>query len=296
MSFRSTAFLLTLALCTGPALALEPAPAKIKTLIIDGQNNHGHWPKTTVMMKQYLEDTGLFTVDIERTAFTWQGAKLIEQYPIGKKTTAEKKPKADPNFKPDFSKYQVVITNFGWGAAHWPQETKDSFLEFIKGGGGLVVVHAANNSFGDWPEYNKIIGLGGWGGRNEKHGPYVYYNDKGEEVRDNSPGRGGSHGPVTLELRAWAKRRALKTVVTDTIFEVESAASLQLSQAWRYLADAAHAAVLLRSQREPVEAMRASSSAQVDGNPADERASILDVLTIVALTDAMMAPPRAPCE
>ena len=204
MSFRSTAFLLTLALCTGPALALEPAPAKIKTLIIDGQNNHGHWPKTTVMMKQYLEDTGLFTVDIERTAFTWQGAKLIEQYPIGKKTTAEKKPKADPNFKPDFSKYQVVITNFGWGAAHWPQETKDSFLEFIKGGGGLVVVHAANNSFGDWPEYNKIIGLGGWGGRNEKHGPYVYYNDKGEEVRDNSPGRGGSHGPqweFTITLR-----------------------------------------------------------------------------------------------
>ena len=36
---------------------------KIKTLIIDGQNNHGQWPKITYMMKGYLEETGLFTVD-----------------------------------------------------------------------------------------------------------------------------------------------------------------------------------------------------------------------------------------
>ena len=46
---------------------------KMKALIIDGQNNHAIWPKTTMMMKGYLEDTGLFDVDIERTKYTWQG-------------------------------------------------------------------------------------------------------------------------------------------------------------------------------------------------------------------------------
>jgi type 1 glutamine amidotransferase len=40
-----------------------------------------------------------------------------------------------------------------------------------------------------------MIGLGGWGGRNEKSGPYVYYNDEGKMVRDSSKGRGGNHGP-----------------------------------------------------------------------------------------------------
>jgi hypothetical protein len=45
----------------------------MRALIIDGQNNHGIWPKTTIMLKDYLEATGLFKVDVERTAFTWQG-------------------------------------------------------------------------------------------------------------------------------------------------------------------------------------------------------------------------------
>jgi hypothetical protein len=40
-------------------------------------------------------------------------------------------------------------------------------------GGGFVTVHAANNSFSTWKAYNRMIGLGGWGGRTEKDGPYV---------------------------------------------------------------------------------------------------------------------------
>ena len=39
-----------------------------------------------------------------------------------------------------------------------------------------------------------MIGLGGWGGRDETFGPYVYYNAQDELVRDTSEGRGGSHG------------------------------------------------------------------------------------------------------
>jgi type 1 glutamine amidotransferase len=48
-----------------------------------------------------------------------------------------------------------------------------------------------------------MIGLGGWGGRNEKNGPYVYWKD-GKIVRDTSKGPGGSHGaqnPFLIEVR-----------------------------------------------------------------------------------------------
>jgi hypothetical protein len=62
-------------------------------------------------------------------------------------------------------------------------------------GGGFGSVHAADNSWPMWLEFNKMIGLGGWGGRNEKDGPYVYYSNEGELVRDPSPGGCGAHGP-----------------------------------------------------------------------------------------------------
>jgi len=39
-----------------------------------------------------------------------------------------------------------------------------------------------------------MIGLGGWGGRDEKTGPYAFYDDNGEEQRDPDPGPCGSHG------------------------------------------------------------------------------------------------------
>ncbi len=165
MFVRCAAFALVLSLAT-TLLAAE----KIKTLIIEGQNNHGNWPQTSQMMQKYLEETDLFAVDIARTK------------PNGE----------DPDFKPDFSKYQLVLSNYN--GAPWPKETQTAFIDFVKNGGGFVVVHAADNSFGDWKEYNEMIGLGGWGGRNEKTGPYVYFNDQGEPVRDEKPGGGGSHG------------------------------------------------------------------------------------------------------
>jgi type 1 glutamine amidotransferase len=149
-----------------PTLGAEP----LKALIVDGQNNHRVWPKTTQMMKQYLEQTGLFEVAVATT-----------------------KPKgADLEFKPDFSKYDVVVSNYN--GAPWPKATQQAFEDYMQSGGGFVVVHAANNAFPDWVAYNEMIGLGGWNRRNEKSGPYVYYGQDGKLVRDKSKGRGGHHG------------------------------------------------------------------------------------------------------
>jgi type 1 glutamine amidotransferase len=155
------------ALLAGTVTAAEPS---LKCLIVDGQNNH-NWRETTPIMKKILEETGLFTVDV---------------------ATSPDKNEDMSSFKPEFAKYDVVLLNYNGKA--WPEATNQAFLDYVKGGGGVVVVHAADNAFGNWKEYNEIIGLGGWGGRNEKSGPYVYYKD-GKLVRDTSPGRGGSHGP-----------------------------------------------------------------------------------------------------
>lgn len=179
------------------AVADDKSDEKIKVLIVDGQNNHGDWPKITAMIKQYMESTGKFAVDVERVKFTWRGEKWLKDFSLddGKKYESVKKAKSDPDFSPEFSNYHVVVSNFGHGAAEWPEETKAAFTKFVSEGGGFVSIHAADNSFPKWKEYNEMIGLGGWGGRNEKSGPYVYYNDKGEVVRDQAKGGGGGHGP-----------------------------------------------------------------------------------------------------
>ncbi|MCE7060240.1 ThuA domain-containing protein [Dyadobacter sp. CY343] len=168
----------------------------LRVLIVDGQNNHEQWPKITAMMKYDLEQTKKFTVDIQRTRYTWQGDKWAAQYPVkgGPETQPLKEPKMDSAFHPKFANYDVVICNFGWNAAPWSAAAQQDFEKFMKNGGGLVVIHAANNSFPKWPAYNQMIGLGGWGDRTEKDGPYVYYDQNNKLIRDIKPGNAGSHG------------------------------------------------------------------------------------------------------
>ncbi|WP_248722777.1 ThuA domain-containing protein [Seonamhaeicola sp. ML3] len=195
--------------CKAKTKSVKPeAKPKLKALIIDGENSHGIWPKSTFMMKDYLEQTGLFEVDINRTNFNWIGPhhnevegitdikELISLYPLndGKERQVVDTPKMDPNFSPNFNNYDVVISNFGWKSSDWSESTKVNFENYMKNGGGLVTVHAANNPWGNWLEFNKMIGLGAWGGRDHTSGPYVYYNDKNEVEFDESKGICGSHG------------------------------------------------------------------------------------------------------
>ncbi|MEN9020479.1 MAG: ThuA domain-containing protein [Verrucomicrobiaceae bacterium] len=152
--------------------AKDDAAAKVqKVLLVDGQNNH-KWQATTPVLKHALESSGRFTVDI---------------------STSPSKGSKDgwDNWRPQFADYDVVVSNYN--GELWPKEVQDSFETYVKGGGGFVTVHAADNAFPQWREYNKMIGLGGWGARNEVSGPYVYYKE-GKMIRDTSPGRGGSHG------------------------------------------------------------------------------------------------------
>ena len=76
----------------------------------------------------------------------------------------------------------------------------------MRNGGGLVIVHAADNAFPGWKAFNEMIGVGGWRDRTEQAGPFWYVKD-GKLTSDNAPGRAGSHGrPRAVQDHACAIR------------------------------------------------------------------------------------------
>ena len=108
MNTRSV-LLSLLSIATLAVVGTANAAEKIKVLIVDGQNNHDVWPKSTMMMKQYLEESGLFEVDIARTRSIWKWEREEAWLPLAGVGEVEKlkEPKSDPTFDPDFSKYQL---------------------------------------------------------------------------------------------------------------------------------------------------------------------------------------------
>ncbi|UCE41149.1 MAG: HEAT repeat domain-containing protein [Candidatus Aminicenantes bacterium] len=152
-----------------PHMLGSHAPEIIKTLIITGQNNH-NWKVSSPILEQILDDSGLFEADIATSPP--KGGNMAE-------------------FSIDFMPYQLVVLDYN--GDDWPDPVKKGFLDFVRSGGGVVVYHAADNAFPKWKEFNRIIGLGGWGNRDEKSGPYVFW-QKDKVVSDSSPGVGGYHG------------------------------------------------------------------------------------------------------
>ena len=168
-------------------LSAATAQEKIKALIIDGQNNH-NWRAMTPPMKATLLATGRFTVDVS----TLPGNKDPQE-------------KWDA-WKPGFARYDVVVSNYNdGGKCRWPMDRRAEFEKYVAGGGGFVAVHAADNSSSDWPAYNEMIAVGGWGGRKPKHGGLLRKKD-GKWMVDPAPkGASGSHGkrwpfPVDSEM------------------------------------------------------------------------------------------------
>jgi hypothetical protein len=157
--------------------------APIKVMILDGASAAAYhdWKLTTQVMKRELEDAGLFEV------------------------TVVSAPPADGDFSgfhPDFVSYQVVVSNYD--AQDRPAPLKAAFETYMRNGGGLVVVHGADNAFPDWAAYNEMTGVGGWRKRDEAAGPRWYFQN-GKLTSDPSPGPAGLHGrrkPFRIMVRA----------------------------------------------------------------------------------------------
>jgi type 1 glutamine amidotransferase len=151
--------------------AVDAKPLRI--LLVDGQNNH-NWKATSPVILSALSKSGRFNVEVSTAP------------PKGS-------PKEDwVGWNPKFSEYAAVVSNYN--GEIWPEPVQRSFEKYVSEGGGFVCLHAANNSFPEWLEYNRMIGIGGWGGRNEKNGPLLYRKE-GQVVRDTVKGSGGGHGP-----------------------------------------------------------------------------------------------------
>jgi len=142
---------------------------ELKALIVTGQNNH-NWEASHEILSRILVNSQVFNVDIAISP--GQGEEMSD-------------------FNPVFENYDVVVLDYNGDA--WDVGVQKRFENYVANGGGVVVYHAADNSFPKWEEYNKMIGLGGWYGRNEASGPYVYWRND-SIIRDMTPGHGGSHG------------------------------------------------------------------------------------------------------
>jgi hypothetical protein len=152
---------------------LPSAATPIRVMLVDGANNHD-WKATSPVITRILDEAAVFTT----TRVTVDNAELN-------------------SFAPDWSRYDVVVLNYNTGitgdAPEWLPQTKRAFERYIAGGGGLVSVHAADNGFARWPEFNEMIAVGGWGSRDERSGPLWYFkNDR--LVKDDAPGKAGTHG------------------------------------------------------------------------------------------------------
>ncbi len=191
-----------LALSLVLAIAARAEPAKIKVLIVDGQNNHA-WAATTPVLKRILEDAGIFSVDVStaptrphapglpRNATPAQTAAHTEKMKAFASVDAEYQAHAAERWaawRPAFKDYAVVVSNYN--GDDWPEEVRAAFVAFVKSGGGFVSYHAADNSFPKWREYNEMIGVGGWG---NQVGSYLRLRD-GVWIKDPSPGVTGGHG------------------------------------------------------------------------------------------------------
>lgn len=165
---------------------------KLRVLVIDGHNPYHVWQVTTPILKRILVSSGRFEVDVATLPIPPQPPQISMREFSSGAAGSKVGDQRTTGFRPRFADYDVVLSNYN--GPRWPAETEADFVDFVAGGGGFVSVHAADNAFPDWKEYNQITGLGGWFGRDQRWGPYVYYNDAGDLVRDDSPGGGGHHG------------------------------------------------------------------------------------------------------
>lgn len=166
---------LLVALVTTIYLQGQTRPVRIMVLDGESAGPYHQWQLVTPALVAMLGETGLFEVDV---------------------VTAPPRGGDFSTFDPRFGRYDAVVLNYDAPDERWPDPLKAEFEDYVRDGGGLVSVHAADNAFPDWEAFNEMIGVGGWRGRNADSGPYWYYQN-GALVSDSSPGPAGSHGKRT---------------------------------------------------------------------------------------------------
>ena len=154
-----------------PASPFRTDAKTVKVMVIGGQNNHD-WSKSTPFMRDVLDKAGHFEVVVNNAPA--QGA-----------------PRASWDaWRPKFHEFDCVVLDYN--GEMWPEPVKKDFVDYVAAGGGAIVIHAANNAFNGWKEFEQMVGLL-W--RDKSFGYSLYLDDQGQLVRESpGEGRGMGHG------------------------------------------------------------------------------------------------------
>ncbi|WP_163378922.1 ThuA domain-containing protein [Cyclobacterium sp. SYSU L10401] len=187
-------FLINLFLVTKPEIQAQQTN-KIKVLIVDGFSNHD-WQQTSAVTRWILEESGLFKVDIS----TFPEDRMARQ-----------------SWLPTFDQYAVVIqntNNIHNSDLRWSIEAEKALEKYVRQGGGLYILHSANNAFAHWEAYNEMIGLG-W--RSQSVGMALEIDAKGDLKRYlPGEGRGTGHGDRFNALIQILNRHPINQGYPDT--------------------------------------------------------------------------------
>ena len=124
---------LTISLATLILSPLQDASTpELSALLVTGQNNHD-WEWSHVSLKEMLERSGKFEVDLTTDPdVTFEDAEAL-------------------------AKYDVFVLDYN--GARWGEPAETNFLKAVRGGTGVSVIHAANNAFRGWVEYEQMVCL-----------------------------------------------------------------------------------------------------------------------------------------
>ena len=116
-------------------LAPQEPPPSIHAAVITGANNH-EWQWTSKEIANALAETGRFNVTIETDP-----AKFLPTLAIPR------------------GKRGVEVLVLDYNGDRWGDEAERAFVDAVNNGLGVVVVHAANNAFKGWTDYERMVGL-----------------------------------------------------------------------------------------------------------------------------------------
>lgn len=106
--------------------------ARIKTLLLAGANNHD-WRRSSPFLRDLLDRSGKFAVTMTETpSAALEDAKALQSY-------------------------RLIFSDYNGPA--WSEAAKANFVAAVAGGTGLVVLHAADNAFPGWVEYETMVAL-----------------------------------------------------------------------------------------------------------------------------------------
>lgn len=117
---------------------------KTQVLLLCGANNHD-WARSAPFLRDWLESRGDFTVTL-----TQNPSDFLENAEI--------------------ARFDLFFVDYN--GPMWSEAARAHFSAAVRAGTGVVLLHAASNSFDGWADYEQMCGLIWRGKRGSSHGEF----------------------------------------------------------------------------------------------------------------------------